>query len=109
MVRKLLVGVGFVSLVLGIVGAVLPVVPTVPFLFVSYVCFKNGSPKFHSWYINTKFHKNYLKSVRFFKSLSLRYKILYIAGILCFFAALGTIYYFVYNNFISAFWNERHI
>ncbi len=85
-VKRLLVTLGFISLVLGIIGTLLPVVPTIPFLFVAYICFSKGSERFRKWYLRSTFHKQYLKAM----SAPLRYKILYIAGVICFFIALGT-------------------
>lgn len=41
--------VGAVALVLGIIGAVLPVVPTTPFILVTAACWGRASPRFHRW------------------------------------------------------------
>ncbi len=38
--------------VLGIIGIVLPIMPTVPFLIVASWCFSRSSPRFHSWLNN---------------------------------------------------------
>lgn len=101
MLKKLLVVFGFISLILGIIGTLLPVMPTIPFLFVAYFCFSRGSDKFRNWYLQSKFHKKYLKALAFYKSVPLIYKILYVIGVLCFFAALGTIYYFFYERIME--------
>lgn len=101
MLKKLLVVLGFISLVLGIIGTLLPVIPTVPFLFVSYFCFTRGSEKFKRWYLNSKFHKRYLKALKFYKSVPRIYKILYVIGVCCFFAALFTVYYFFYERIVG--------
>lgn len=44
--------VGVISIVLGLIGAVLPVVPTVPFLLLAAVGFSKSSVKIHNWLIN---------------------------------------------------------
>ncbi len=93
MLKKLLVVLGFFFLLLGIIGTLLPVIPTVPFLFVAYFCFNKGSERFRQWYLNSKFHKNYLKALKFYNSVPKIYKILYILGVFCFFIALLTLFY----------------
>lgn len=43
---------GWFFVVLGAIGAALPILPTVPFLIVAAYCFEKGSPKVHRWLIN---------------------------------------------------------
>ena len=40
---------GWVFVALGMVGAVLPIMPTVPFLLVGVWCFARSSQRFHDW------------------------------------------------------------
>lgn len=60
--KALLVVVGCLSLALGTIGAVLPILPTVPFLMLSAFCFAKSSEKLHSWFISTKLYKKNLES-----------------------------------------------
>ncbi|MCB1783919.1 MAG: YbaN family protein [Alphaproteobacteria bacterium] len=40
---------GFIFLALGIIGIVLPLLPTTPFLLLSAFCFARSSEKLHAW------------------------------------------------------------
>ncbi|WP_354185263.1 YbaN family protein [Bartonella japonica] len=44
--------VGWVMVVLGIIGIMLPIMPTVPFLLIASWCFARSSPRFHHWLNN---------------------------------------------------------
>lgn len=54
--------VGFLSLGLGCVGIVLPILPTVPFFLLTVFCFANSSQRLHDWFIATKLYKKHLES-----------------------------------------------
>lgn len=45
-------GIGSVSLILGCVGIVLPLLPTVPFLILAAFCFARSSPRMHDWLVS---------------------------------------------------------
>jgi len=50
-VRAILVAVGWLSVVGGVLGIFLPLVPTVPFLLLAVACFARSSERFHRWLV----------------------------------------------------------
>ena len=43
---------GYITLILAILGVILPLLPTVPFLLLAAFCFARSSEKIHKWLIN---------------------------------------------------------
>lgn len=66
---------GFIFLGIGVIGIVLPILPTTPFIIVSAGLFAKGSNKFHQWLLGTKIYQNYVSDVVTNKSLSKQKKI----------------------------------
>ena len=51
MKRQLYLAAGLVSLGLGSIGVILPLLPTVPFVILAAFCFANSSPRLESWLV----------------------------------------------------------
>lgn len=65
---------GILMLILGVLGAVLPVLPTTPFVLASTYCFARSSPKFHSYIVNNRFYQKHLAKSVESKSMTRRTK-----------------------------------
>ena len=66
--------IGCLSLALGCVGIVLPILPTVPFFLLTVFCFANSSQKLHDWFIGTQMYKKHLESFVQKKGMTARTK-----------------------------------
>lgn len=74
-IKLLWLMIGIVSMVLGAIGVVLPVLPTTPFLLSASFCFAKGSDRFHKWFIGTKLYKKHLESFVTSRSMTLKTKL----------------------------------
>lgn len=54
---------GCLSLGLGAIGAILPILPCTPLLLLATFCFAKSSDRLHAWFIQTKLYQNNLESL----------------------------------------------
>ncbi|OEH91373.1 YbaN family protein [Bacillus solimangrovi] len=73
--RGLLIGFGYTSIGLGIVGIVLPLIPTTPLLLLGAYCFYKSSPKLHDKLMSNKVLGEYIKRWRSGEGIPLKSKI----------------------------------
>ena len=75
-VRAVLLVLGSLALVLGIVGLLLPVVPTVPFLLVAAACYARASERFYRLLLNNRYVGPPLREWRRHRSIPWRTKLI---------------------------------
>ena len=66
---------GFACFGLGVVGAVLPVIPTTPFLFAAAFFFARSSDRLNSWFRSTKLYKRVLEGYATKRSMTVKAKL----------------------------------
>lgn len=66
---------GSISLVLGVVGIFLPLLPTTPFLLLTAALYFRSSPRLYEWLLNHKYMGPYIRNFRENKAIPLRAKI----------------------------------
>ena len=75
MKKVFFVALGCLSLALGVVGIVLPILPTVPFFLLTAFCFAKSSDRLHSWFLGTTMYKKYIGSYMERKGMTVRAKL----------------------------------
>jgi uncharacterized membrane protein YbaN (DUF454 family) len=77
--RVILIIAGTVSLSLGIVGIVLPVLPTTPFLLLAAFCYARSSQQFYNWLLGNRYLGIYIRNYLEKRGVRLKVKIFTIA------------------------------
>jgi len=72
---------GCVSLATAVIGVVLPILPTVPFLALAAFCFAKSSDRLNNWLINTKFYQNNLADFKAGKGMTVKTKVRILATV----------------------------
>jgi len=67
---------GFISLSLGIIGIVIPILPTTPFLLLASAAFAKSSEKFHKWLLNNRVLGAYIRNYKEGKGMPLKIKVI---------------------------------
>ena len=66
---------GCLSLALAVLGVLLPILPTVPFLALAAFCFAKSSDQLNNWLITTKFYQNNLADFKAGKGMTVKTKV----------------------------------
>jgi len=75
LVRAFFFVAGTVSLILGAVGIVLPVLPTTPFLLLALACYLRSSERMTHWMLNNKYFGKYIRNYKEGKGIPLKTKL----------------------------------
>ena len=66
---------GTISLVLGAIGIVLPILPTTPFLLLAAFCFTKSSKRMHRWLCGTSLYQKHSDSYVQNRAMTLKTKL----------------------------------
>src|SRR5699024_9153815 len=98
---------GFLSMGIGAVGVVLPVLPTTPFLLLASFCLARGSERFHRWFTGTKLYRRHLESFVRNRAMTLKTKFSLLIPASCMlilaFLAMSNVYGRVFIIFLIFF------
>ena len=72
---------GCISLAFAVLGVVLPILPTVPFLALAAFCFAKSSDRLNNWLLNTKFYQNNLADFKAGKGMTVKTKVRILATV----------------------------
>lgn len=72
--RLLWISLGSISLVIGAIGIIVPILPTTPLIILAAFCFGKGSPALHHWLITNRYFGHYIKDYQDGKGVPLRIK-----------------------------------
>lgn len=73
--RVFYICIGTLSLILGVIGIFLPVLPTTPLLLLTGVCYVRSSQRLYEWLMNHRYFGPYLKAYYEKKGIPLKTKI----------------------------------
>ena len=73
--RRVFIIAGTIALVLGVVGIILPVLPTTPFLLLAAICYMRGSQRLYNALLCNRFVGNYVRNYLEGRGMSLMNKI----------------------------------
>ncbi|WP_010529321.1 YbaN family protein [Lentibacillus jeotgali] len=74
--KILLIIAGSISLGLGVLGIILPLLPTTPLLLLAAACYVRSSEKLYNWLITNKYFGSYIQNYRDGKGIPLKAKVI---------------------------------
>jgi uncharacterized membrane protein YbaN (DUF454 family) len=96
--RNLLVGAGFISIGIGVIGIFVPLLPATDFFLLAALCFGASSPKFYHWLLFNKLFGKYIRDYKEGRGMSLGTKIWTLIFLWC---SIGYSVYVINNLFVK--------
>jgi uncharacterized membrane protein YbaN (DUF454 family) len=75
MKKQLLIVAGTISTAIGIIGIVVPILPTTPFLLLAAACYVRSSERFYRWLLNNRLFGTYIGDYLAGRGMPLRTKV----------------------------------
>ena len=75
---------GFSIMVIGLIGIIIPGLPTTPLMILAAACFAKSSHKFYDWIINNKMFGHHVKNYREGRGIPKKSKPLILGTLWCF-------------------------
>ncbi|ARI75735.1 YbaN family protein [Halobacillus mangrovi] len=98
-VKVLLIIIGSISLGLGVLGIVLPLVPTTPFLLLTAACYVRSSDRLYNWLMTNKWFGSYIRNYKAGKGIPIKAKISVL--VMIWFSFLFSAFYIASNIFLK--------
>jgi uncharacterized membrane protein YbaN (DUF454 family) len=76
MKKQLLIAAGTISTAIGIIGIVVPILPTTPFLLLAAACYLRSSERSYHWLLNNRLFGTYIREYIEGRGIPLKTKIL---------------------------------
>ncbi|MCL9781082.1 YbaN family protein [Vibrio sp. S4M6] len=90
--RKGYICVGWTSVILGLIGVTVPLLPTVPFILLALYCFGVASPKFQHWLLTHKRLGPIARRLQSKSGLTVKEKV---QSLILIWISMGAMFYFV--------------
>lgn len=97
MVKIVLIFLGTLSLAIGIIGIVVPGLPTTSFLLISAACYVRSSDRMYNWLLNHKVLGKFIKDYRQHKAMPFKSKIIALVS-MWFMMSISTIFFIQSNT-----------
>ncbi|MBT2641265.1 YbaN family protein [Bacillus sp. ISL-41] len=99
-VKAILITIGTLSITLGVIGIVVPLLPTTPLILLGAACYVKASDELYQKLIRNKWLGSYIKDFREKNGITLKNKVLSLS--LMWISILGTILIFEINFWLAA-------